>query len=218
MDTKCIYCLNNGQSSKEHVVLNAFTQGIRENLTIKNVCSSCNQYFGDKIDIMLARQDPYKTIRDLKNFHGIILKGNIDPHDPTGRAIHRAITKIGFNYAAKVTENLGLNSPVYNGDFDRTRKFILTGEDPGYGTLIVPYMWHQTKTIKHHILSIDIVRPESEWLFVVYVELYNTLRFQVTLSKNYQGICLPNLARSHIFDLEQKVCFPTNPQWVMSRA
>jgi hypothetical protein len=55
---KCIYCLHDVPPegfNTEHVILEAFGK-FKSNLTLnKVVCRACNQFFGDHIDRILAR-------------------------------------------------------------------------------------------------------------------------------------------------------------------
>lgn len=59
MSIQCIYCQEVKPTSAykkvEHVIPQSFGK-FRENLTLKHsVCDSCNQFFGDKIELILAR-------------------------------------------------------------------------------------------------------------------------------------------------------------------
>jgi hypothetical protein len=55
----CIYCLekkNEAEFNKDHVIPQCFGTFEPDNLTLINtVCSSCNQYFGDELELYLGR-------------------------------------------------------------------------------------------------------------------------------------------------------------------
>lgn len=65
---KCIYCLKDQPDSSfrktEHVLSQSFGK-FKNNFTLnKTVCDTCNQYFGDNLEIHLARE----TIEGMKRF------------------------------------------------------------------------------------------------------------------------------------------------------
>ncbi len=69
---KCIYCCAEKRTEeftkREHVIPQAFGK-FKNNLTlIKKVCDDCNQYFGDTLEIALARDTPEGIMRFV---HGI---------------------------------------------------------------------------------------------------------------------------------------------------
>src|SRR5476651_2701380 len=66
---KCIYCLKaedaTSFTNKEHVLPRAFGT-FNNNLTLKNeVCNSCNQKFGNELEVFLGR-DSYEGISRYK--------------------------------------------------------------------------------------------------------------------------------------------------------
>jgi hypothetical protein len=73
---KCIYCLENKPEDSftkaEHVIPQSFGL-FQDNFTLnqqhnKTVCNDCNQYFGDNLEIALARD----TVEGLSRYeHGI---------------------------------------------------------------------------------------------------------------------------------------------------
>ena len=197
-------------SFTETIGRSTFTKKMQNNLIVKNVCSNCNQYFGNNLDNILARQKPYNTLRD-EIIKPIYLQGIIGPGDPIGSKIARALTKISFNYVAKITENLGINSPVYNDDFNKARNYILKDENPNYAIVMATNEKLLTTMDNYHLIMADIVRITYEWLFVVYLELYQAFSFQITLSKNYKGVHLPSLPVSHIYDLNSAECKKMDP-------
>ena len=74
MIMKCIYCLQDKPVSSftktEHIIPQSF--GVfKDNFTLNNVvCDSCNQFFGDKLEIALARD----SIEGLQRFDHNIKK------------------------------------------------------------------------------------------------------------------------------------------------
>lgn len=61
-NVKCIYCLKESPeiefTKKEHVLPKSFGS-FKDNLTLDNiVCDSCNQFFGDNLELVLARGTP----------------------------------------------------------------------------------------------------------------------------------------------------------------
>ena len=70
---KCIYCLQdkpkNEFKKREHVIPQCLGRFSPDNLILyKCVCDSCNQYFGDKLELFLGR-DSYESIERKR--HGI---------------------------------------------------------------------------------------------------------------------------------------------------
>ena len=69
--TTCIYCMEEKPISdfnREHVLPQAFGRFQRSLVLQRTVCQSCNQYFGDHLDLILTR-DSYEAIQRLD--HGI---------------------------------------------------------------------------------------------------------------------------------------------------
>jgi hypothetical protein len=120
----CIYCLNDYQKSffksVEHVIPRAFGKFSPNNLVLKNlVCDECNQYFGNTIDFILARdsieavdrfRSGIKSTRDVGdlgqgriqfslaqkgNWQGIKLALRADPRGRNGFVIE-PISQVGF--------------------------------------------------------------------------------------------------------------------------
>jgi hypothetical protein len=74
---KCIYCLEDKPElsfkKTEHVLSQSFGR-FRNNFTLnKTVCDTCNQYFGDNLEIHLARE----TIEGMKRFEHNLKKAKL---------------------------------------------------------------------------------------------------------------------------------------------
>lgn len=86
----CIYCQSDKSekcfSKREHVVPQSFGT-FKDNLTLKNiVCDDCNQYFGDNLEIALARD----TVEGLSRFsHGIKAPDEFRPFGRNSRIVLR---------------------------------------------------------------------------------------------------------------------------------
>ena len=76
---KCIYCKKSDPEvsfeKREHVIPQSFGRFEPDNMVLKCVCDECNKYFGDDLDMVLAR--------DSMEAFGRIHIGGIWPKDPT---------------------------------------------------------------------------------------------------------------------------------------
>jgi len=77
----CIYCLNEKpqtEFNREHVLPDSFGKFINALILHDMVCKECNQYFGDKLDIVLARGSMqgamryFQSVKPLANFDQVI--------------------------------------------------------------------------------------------------------------------------------------------------
>jgi hypothetical protein len=116
----CIYCgsAEPPREKREHVLPQSYGL-FEDNWVLDCVCDSCNQYFGDKLELKGYLEDT-------------IAKGNnisFAAEMTFDIIVQRAIAKIALNYAAKVH---GADF-VRNSSFDPTRRFIRHADVPtGY--------------------------------------------------------------------------------------
>ena len=85
---KCIYCLEEKTATSftktEHVIPQSF--GVyRDNFTLNNiVCDTCNQFFGDQLELALARD----TIEGIQRFeHSLKDKKDFKPFGKESRLV-----------------------------------------------------------------------------------------------------------------------------------
>lgn len=111
---KCIYCLREldaNEFKSEHVIPQAFGT-FEGNLTLnKSVCGECNQYFGDKLELIFARDssEAYDRVR-----HG--LKSPAELHDLLHQRLTFALANegewTGLRLALTAENGMAVVSPV----------------------------------------------------------------------------------------------------------
>ncbi len=83
---QCVYCRNTGGKNlftREHVIPQAFGKFTNNFTLLGEVCRECNQYFGDKLEIVLARGS-YEAIarieQEISPPEGVenLIQGRID--------------------------------------------------------------------------------------------------------------------------------------------
>jgi hypothetical protein len=89
MTKRCIYCQETkpeeGFRRKEHVIPQSFGR-FRDNLTLTIVCDECNQYFGDNLELSLARD----TFEGHSRFeHGVKDADQFRPFGKSSRIVIR---------------------------------------------------------------------------------------------------------------------------------
>ncbi len=138
------------------------------------------------------------------------LSENLEKHKLTATVTYdeialRALAKIGFNYFAKVTEDIP--SVALESSFDIIRKFIYRGIFPSIRPV---QLEREMSDFKHDGLSLNghwarLYKNHDLSTVVVRMSLFNRWVWKIILSSNYADNSeIPTT--SHIWDIDGEVC------------
>jgi HNH endonuclease len=118
----------------------------------------------------------------------------------------RTVSKIGFSYLAKVTEDR-VPSFVYRPEFDEIRRYIRYGEKPAWNVVAISSKkmlvgdTQRHRQTDGHLLSVSW--PEPRKVPIAMVSLFNQLTYVVRLTNTVPGIWW-ELDSGHLFDIRTR--------------
>ncbi len=123
--------------------------------------------------------------------------------------LQRAITKIAFNYLAKVTEKTSL---IFDSSLDEARAFVREGRQPIDTVICVanetPILAGDTSDIRQtngHIVSVEWKSLGYKTGIAARVALFDDLIWDITLSPDYRGLIFP-MSSAHYWNFDKHVC------------
>lgn len=127
-----------------------------------------------------------------------------------GRAVMRAVAKIGFNYMAFVSQAIS-DQIALSTEFDEARNFIRYDSQPGFA-VIYPHdegfsnpspssIWKR----EGHLVALDMVDGNGKRQVQAMVRLFDQFAWEIVLSPFYKGLTL-NIASGHQWDLTDRAC------------